>query len=853
MSWFKRIFLFLVLCGVLGLGALAALYLWIAPTLPDVDSLKTVQLQTPMRIYSKDGALLSQFGEKRRIPVRYEDVPQPLIDAFLATEDARFFEHKGVDPIGVIRAAVVLITTGRKAQGASTITMQVARNFFLSREKTYIRKVKEIFLALKIEQLLSKEEILELYLNRSFLGNRAYGVGAAAQVYYGKDVDQLTLAQMAMIAGLPQAPSAANPIRNPQRAFTRRNVVLGRMLDVGFISQQQFDDTRVQPISARYHGAEIELDAPYVAEMAREIMVERFGEDAAYTGGYQVYTSIETTTQRQAQQALRDNLYSYDRRHGYRGPIASLWQPQPAADTALASTGSLDTARNDASASTPWERDRILQTLADTKPIQDLLPAVVMSTEAKQAMLMMADGSDAVLSWEGMNWGREFISDTRQGAAPKQASDILSEGDLIWVRQQPQRLMLAQVPQVSSALVALNPDDGAVRALVGGYNFQDSQYNRVTQAKRQLGSNIKPFIYSAALEQGYTLATLVNNAPINQWDRSQGTAWRPKNSPDVYTGPTRVRRGLGQSVNVMAVRTLRHVGIDGAIAQLQKFGFDRNDLPRNESLALGSAVATPMDVARGFATFTNGGFKVEPYVIERIENSFGQVLYQAQPKIACAECEQALQQQPEQYAVDIQAQCLIPASQLAPRILSPQVAFLIKDTLSSVIWGGGDWSKGTGWNGTAWRAAQLIKRRDIGGKTGTTNESRDTWFSGFGPGIVATSWVGFDNHSRQLGRTAWDNYGPRNQITGAESGAKTAGPAWNQFMNQALKGVPTVPMTPPEGVVTARIDLASGKLSRRNDYTSRFEFFVAGTEPTEYADNQQQEQPVFEQETEELF
>nr|WP_229360336.1 PBP1A family penicillin-binding protein [Ferrimonas sediminicola] len=833
------------------MAGIAGLYFWVAPSLPDVTSLKTVQLQTPMRIYSADGKLISQFGEKRRIPVRYDDVPSQLVNAILATEDARFFEHKGVDPIGVIRAAVVLITTGRKAQGASTITMQVARNFFLTREKTYIRKVKEIFLALKIEQLLTKEQILELYLNRSFLGNRAYGVGAAAQVYYGKEVGELDLAQMAMIAGLPQAPSAANPIRNPERAMKRRNVVLSRMLEVGAISQEEFELARLEPVSARYHGAEIELSAPYVAEMARDFMVQRYGEEEAYTGGYKVYTTITSEAQTMARQAVKENLYAYDRRHGYRGPIASLWQmPEPNAQPGAET----DPARAVAPAEDPtWTREQMLERLASVTPVEDLEPAVVTGVEEKQAWVFTRDGQHRLIPWEGLNWAREFISDTRQGPAINSAGEVLSRGDLIWVRQVEESLMLAQVPEVSSALVAMRPDNGAIQALVGGYDFRNNQYNRVTQAKRQLGSNIKPFIYSAALEHGYTLATLVNNAPINQWDRSQGTAWRPKNSPDVYTGPTRVRKGLGQSVNVMAVRTLRHVGIDGAIDQLVKFGFNRDDLPRNESLALGSAVATPMEVVRGFATFANGGFKVDPYVIERVDSALDQVLYQAQPRLACDECLKALAQPSQPEENSLAAVCPIPQEQLAPIILSPQVAFLIKDTLRSVVWGGGDWSQGTGWNGTAWRAAQLIKRRDIGGKTGTTNESRDTWFSGFGPGIVATAWVGFDDHSRELGRTAWDNYGPRGQITGAESGAKTAGPAWNQFMYHYLQGVPSESRTPPEGVVTARIDLATGKLSRRNDYSSMFEYFIAGTEPTEYAESQQSEQPVFEQETEELF
>ncbi|MBW3165665.1 penicillin-binding protein 1A [Ferrimonas balearica] len=844
MKWLKRLLITLTVLGLLGVGALAGLYLWIAPTLPGVESLKTVQLQTPMRVYSADGLLMSQFGEKRRIPLRYDEIPQPLIDAVLATEDARFFEHHGVDPIGVVRAAVVLITTGRKAQGASTITMQVARNFFLTREKTYIRKVKEIFLALEIERLLSKEEILELYLNRSFLGNRAYGVGAAAQVYYGRDVNQLTLAEMAMIAGLPQAPSAANPIRNPERAMARRNVVLGRMLDVGSISRSEYDEARQQPVTARYHGAEIDLYAPYIAEMVRDQMVATYGEEAAYTSGFDIYTTVRSDQQQAAQRALLDNLFAYDARHGYRGPETRLWgEPLPEQNT----TPDAET----------WSTEQILNHLKGINRYRDLYPAVVLNVEEKQAEVMTADGKTVTLPWEGINWAREFVTDTRQGNSPNSATEVLTPGDQIWIRQHDGHWWLSQVPEVSSAFVALDPENGAIRALVGGYDFGQSQYNRVTQAKRQLGSNIKPFLYSSALENGFTLSTLVNNAPINQWDRSQGTAWRPRNSPDVYTGPTRVRQGLAQSINVMAVRVIRDIGVDTFIDHATKFGFDRADLPRNESISLGSASVTPLENARAFAVFANGGFLIDPYFIERIDDHNGNQIFTAQPKIACLECKAALAQEQsgvESTLPEFAQQCPWPEDRLAPQIISEQNAFLIHETLKSVIWGGGNWSQGTGWNGTAWRASRLLKRHDIGGKTGTTNEARDTWFTGFAPHLIATAWVGFDDHSRQLGRTRWNKYGPQDQITAGESGAKTAGPAWNQFMFDVLKGVPEQSTVIPEGIVTARIDRATGKLSNRTDASSRFEYFIEGTAPTELADVAEPEAPIFEQEvSEELF
>ncbi|SHH99051.1 penicillin-binding protein 1A [Ferrimonas marina] len=862
MKWVKRFLAFIGIMMILGLGTIAGLYAWIAPTLPDVETLKTVQLQTPMRVYSADGKLISQFGEKRRIPVRYEDVPQHMIDAVIATEDARFFEHYGVDPIGILRAAVVVATTGSKAQGASTITMQVARNFFLTREKTYIRKIKEIFLAVEIERLLSKEEILELYLNRSFLGNRAYGIGAAAQVYYGKELAELSLPEIAMIAGLPQSPSAANPIRNPDRARMRRNVVLGRMRDVGYISAAEYQQGVQAPVTARYHGAEIDLYAPYLAEMVRDHMVATYGEEDAYTRGFDVYTTASADTQRAAQRALLDNLFAYDTRHGYRGPQAVLWggeaeaetEADPAKSDAAAdlADGQID---DESNADGAWDNERIVAHLKSVRRYRDIYPAVVIAVEEKTAQVINAQGEQIELPWNGINWGRAYISDTRQGSAPRQASDVLAEGEQIWIRQFEGHWWLTQIPEVSSAFVALNPTTGAIEALVGGYDFGQSQYNRVTQAKRQLGSNIKPFLYSAALEQGYTLATLINNAPINQWDRSQGTAWRPRNSPDVYTGPTRVRQGLAQSVNVMAVRAVREIGVDNFIDHAVRFGFDRSDLPRNESVSLGSASATPMENARGFAVFANGGFLVDPYFIERIEDHNAKVLYQHTPKIACAECELALEQAaPEDAEPALANQCPWPAELLAPRVISEQNAFLIHQTMQSVIWGGGNWSEGTGWNGTAWRAARLLKRRDIGGKTGTTNEARDTWFSGYAPGLVASAWVGFDDHGRQLGRTSWNAYGPQDQITAGESGAKTAGPAWNQFMQLVLDGVKEERYGVPEGIVTARIDRESGKLSTKSDSSSMFEYFIDGTAPTEIAETTPEESNVFEEElSEELF
>lgn len=812
MSSKKLLTLFLALFFA-GLMFVGMIYIYVQPQLPDVSGLKDVKLQTPLRVYSQDGKIISQFGEKRRILLSIEDIPQQLIDAVLATEDARFYEHNGVDPIGLVRAAIVLITTGQKSQGASTITMQVARNFFLTREKTYIRKIKEIFVALHIEQQLPKDKILELYLNRSFFGNRAYGVGAAAQVYYGKKVSELTLPEIAMIAGLPQSPSAANPIRNAERALKRRNVVLLRMFDVGFITQEQYQKAINAKITASYHDTHVDFYAPYIAEMARNYLVEQFGQEAAYTGGYSVYTTIDSKMQRYAQEALLDNLYAYDERHGYRGPQENLW-----------GSGSR------------WSDDKASEYLHRIPDEQDLIPVIVLSVANKAAQVITRRGTKIKVDWQGLKWARKFNSNSSQGPAPKSATSILKSGDLIWIRYVNKKWRLSQVPQASSAIVALDPYDGAIKALIGGYSFNQSQYNRVTQAKRQIGSNIKPFIYAAALEKDLTLASLINNAPINEWDKRQGVAWRPKNSPDIYTGPTRIHLGLAQSINIMAVRVMRHVGLDETINELVKFGFKRDELPRNESLALGSAAVTPLEVARAFAVFANTGYLIDPYFINHIVDSDGNNIMYSTPRIACDSCYKRLKkyENPKKIIVSVQGMCPLPRERLAIRVLDPKVSFLLNEAMMSVIWGGGDWKHGTGWNGTGWRASRTVKRKDIAGKSGTTNESRDAWFSGYNANLVTTVWVGFDDNQKKLGYTTYNPNQPKN-ASGAESGAKTAGPAWNQFMKKALNPYPQVIQQPPPGVISVRIDEETGELSRKTDHTSTFEYFIEGTEPTTYA------------------
>ncbi|MBH0021403.1 PBP1A family penicillin-binding protein [Pseudoalteromonas sp. SWXJ133] len=826
----KRTLQFFIICVLIGLITLVSLYYYVKPDIPSVQVLKDVQLQTPMQVFTKDGLLINQFGEKRRIPVTIDEIPQMLINAFLATEDNRFYDHIGIDPIGIVRSALVLISTGEKKQGASTITMQLARNFFLTREKAYIRKVKEIFIALHIEGVLTKDEILELYLNKIELGNRAFGIGAAAQVYYGKELKDLTLAQMAMIAGLPKAPSALNPIRNPTRAKARRNVVLGRLLTEDYITQEQYNEATSQPITAYFHGAEINLYAPYISEMVRAEMVSRYGVDKAYNSGFKIFTSVESKVQKAAQNALVNNLHSYDMRHGFRGPTDVLWNPetQPA-----------------------LTEQQILNKLQSVNELGTLKVAAVLSVNNKTATVLLKNGEQTTLSWDSLKWARKYITRYRQSFAPKAATDILTPGMQIWVRQnEDNSYLLSQIPEASSAIVSLDPQDGRIKAIVGGYSFEQSQYNRAIQAKRQVGSNIKPFIYSAALEKGYTLASILNDAPINQWDKSQGVAWRPKNSPAVYNGPIRIRRALAQSKNVISVRLLRGVGLQRTADHLLKFGFKDADINRSESLALGSASITPLELARGMSTFANGGHLIEPYFISEIQDAYGNVLFKANPALACDEeplpTHNALSMHNSDDEMEQTKKC-------APRIISKQNAFLIADAMNSAIWGGGSWAHKTGWSGTAWRA-QALDRRDISGKTGTTNDSVDTWFSGFNSNVMTSVWVGFDNPGNALGRSTYNNNLDSSQISGAESGAKTAQPAWVEFMKAALEGKPEAPIEPPEGLVSIRIDLATGLLSHKNDYTSRFEYFEKGTAPTKYVLSQPSD--IFEEDTkteEELF
>lgn len=857
-KFLKYVISIFALGSIFAVVTIAGLYFYIRADLPSVEVLKDVKLQTPMQIFTRDGRLISQYGVKRRIPVTLDEVPQQLIDAILATEDSRFYEHPGIDPIGIMRAAFNLMITGQLSQGGSTLTMQLARGFFLTRDKTFMRKLKEIFIAWHIERVLTKDEILSLYINKVELGHRAFGFGAAAQVYYGKGLNELSLAQIATLAGLPKAPSTMNPISRPERSVNRRKVVLGRMLNENFISREQYESAALEPVTAKLHGAEIELDAPYLANVIYNEMTALYGKEEAETGGYKVYATASYDMQKAAIEALRQNLHDYDERHGYRGAITQLWRKSPAQN---------DPNKDNFVPDMAWTEQQIASHLRSFSTYGPLIPAVVTDVFEQAIAVIDKTGAYRRIEWDGLAWARPYITDTRQGNPPDIASDILQEGALIWIRQrnEDQRWQLSQFPEASSALIALDPNNGAVRALVGGYSFYQSQFNRATQAKRQVGSNIKPFLYSAALDQGYTIASIINDAPINQWDRSSGRAWRPANSPAVYDGPIRMRIALGKSKNVVAVRLLRAVGIDNVRNHMRKFGFQMEDLPRDESLSLGSASITPLEVANGFATIANGGYAVEPHFIERIEGQYGEYVWQANPVTACPVCEET-EGLTAQISTPIPGDApnhqtvLSPLPPQAEQVVSGQNTFLVSEMLRTAITGSGSVRNKTYWRGTGWRANSLLRRKDLAGKTGTTNDSKDTWFSGFHPDLVATSWVGFDDASRSLGRTAAYPYLIRNNphnttiignaMQGGEDGAKAAQPAWIRFMESALKDVPEVSGTIPENIVSVRIDRTTGKLTSRTDHTSRFEYFIAGTEPTEWvAEHEIVDQTTDEQQT----
>ena len=795
-------------CGAVLIGSSA--YLYLSPGLPSVDTLRDIRLQTPLRIYSSDNALIAEFGEKRRTPVNIDDLPQSLINAFLAAEDDRFYSHNGVDVTSLLRATVQLISTGHIQSGGSTITMQVAKNFFLSHERVFSRKFNEILLALEIERELSKNEIIELYLNKIYLGNRAYGIEAAAQVYYGKSTSELNLAEIAMLAGLPKAPSRYNPLANPQRSMIRRNWILNRMFDLGMINSTEHLNALSTPVSASYHGLPVALEAPYAAEMVRQKVVSLYG-NSAYTDGYEVYTTIDSTQQHAANAAIDKGLQAYDERHGYRGPELAL----------------SDTPEQ-------WQ-----QTLNSTTSIGQLQPAVVTAVTEDSATLLFRDGTTGTLVWEGMEWAKPYIDVNRQGAAPEQPADIVAPGHLIRVRKQNYGWRLSQIPEAQSALVSLKPGDGAITAIVGGFNFYDSKYNRVTQASRQAGSSFKPFVYSAAINKGATPATLINDAPLVFNDSQLESHWRPQNDNQKFYGPTRIRRGLYRSRNLVSIRLLQRTGLDYTLDFMEQLGLPRDKLPDNLSLSLGSAALTPLELATAYTVLANGGFKVEPYIIQRIER-MDNLEMETDPLVACRTCtpegEQHTlnEQEADTLSLPVEVTPLDEAElsrvlaltpeqkalpRYAPRVMDARVNYIMYDMMKDVI------RKGTG------RRARALERHDLAGKTGTTNDQQDVWFSGFNPQVQTTVWMGFDQ-PRTLGR--W------------EYGANAALPIWIDFMRVALKDMPEQNLPQPEGMITMKINPTTGEPARPDEEDAIFEIFRAENAPKAIP---RQEESTREQET----
>ena len=794
----SRLFAWLFLTGLsVAVIVTSGFYLYLRPGLPPVHQLLDIKLQTPLRVYSKDNRLIAEFGEKRRAPITIEQIPTIQLQAFMAAEDARFYEHFGVDIKGLARAAIELVSTGEIQSGGSTITMQVAKNYFLSRDRTFIRKFNEILLALQIERELDKNRILELYLNKIYLGNRAYGIAAAAQVYYNKPVSELSLAQMAMLAGLPKAPSAFNPLANPDRAMIRRNWILGRMRDLGYITPDAHELAVSAPITASYNSTETEVDADYVAEMARSEMVRRFGEDA-YTDGYTVTLTVDGKKQQVATEALRDGLEAYDRRHGFRGPIGQIDQ----------------------------------ETLAESEPsdlilnyprVESLLPAIVteVDDESGKVAVHARRIGPATMAFETMTWARRYKTENLTGPEPEKPSDVVAPGDVIYVRaQNPESaspepeangnespneqseqlaeasVALAQIPRVEGALISLKAKTGAIEALSGGYSFGQSKYNRAIQARRQPGSTFKPFLYLSALESGMTPATIYNDAPIVFDDSELETAWRPQNSSGQFYGPTRLREALYRSRNLVSIRLLRDLGIQNTLDYLAQLEIPVENMPDDLSLSLGSGQLTPMELARGMAVIANGGYDVEPYLIETITDFSGETIYQAPKTVLCdKDCDDDTAQEPsgeQEGSPNTGANVSetsedSPEVRVMPRLADERSVFILHSMMQDVI------RRGTG------RRALALGRDDIAGKTGTTNEQKDTWFAGFNHEVATTTWVGFDQPA-PLGRR--------------EFGASTALPIWLDYMEVALEGAPSSFMPRPNGIVNIRINPETGQRAR---------------------------------------
>tara|TARA_R110000824_G_scaffold336_9_gene2289 strand:- start:81638 stop:84016 length:2379 start_codon:yes stop_codon:yes gene_type:complete len=762
-----KIFLWCCLFGGLGLVMITtSAYLYLSPKLPPAEDYRNVRLVNPLRIYTSDNKLIAEFGEVRRDPIKYEEIPPLLIDALIASEDTRFYEHNGVD-LRALARSVLGILSGNPSGGGSTLTMQLAKNISFEGESPYSRKFKEILLALKIERELNKEEILELYLNRIFFGISAYGISAASSQFYNKVPAELTVAEMAMLVALLPAPNTINPLRSETRAKTYRSRVLRRMLDLNMINQTQFADADNAPLTAQRYGVEIQVRAPYIAEMVRLEMEARYG-NLALTDGFEVYTTVNSETQALAIQALTDGLENYDRNHGYRGPENHM---NPS--------------------STPDDVDMWLAILGRTSTIGDQHPAFVQAVNERSIVALLKTGESVTLEWDGIRWAKRFINNSTWTSSPRTAREVVEIGDLIRVSQNNEgRWMLSQVPSANGALVSINPNNGAIMALTGGYDFYQSNFNRVTQARRQPGSNFKPFLYAAALENGYTAASLINDAPLDRSD------YRPENFGGEFLGPITLKYALTNSKNLVSIRLYDALGSDIVLPYVARFGFNENEFPRNDlTVAIGSHAVTPMEVATGYAVFANGGYKVEPYLIERINNFNDGLVYQAEPQRVCNACGMSFD------PGDRQTASLYPA----PRVIDEDVAYIMNTILRSVVT-----------SGSGRRINREIGRPDLAGKTGTTNDNFDLWFSGFNADIVTTVYVGFDN-PQTLGRD--------------EQAATVAVPIWIDFMEDALKDMPVNSMAQPDGIVTVRINPQTGLRAQANEEGAIFEVFREEFQP----------------------
>jgi penicillin-binding protein 1A len=779
-SWrLCRLVLPLIAAGIL---ILCGTFLYLGPRLPSIDVLRELKFQEPLRVYSKDGLLMGEFGEMRRSPVQYADIPAHLIQAILAAEDDRFLQHSGIDVTGLARAAWELATTRSIQSGGSTITMQVARNYFLSRDQTFTRKFNEILLAIQIERELDKHQILELYLNKIFLGYRAYGIEAAAQVYYGRSIRELSLAEAAMIAGLPKAPSVLNPIDNPARAETRRNWILARMRDLGHISNEEYEQAVNEADTARYHGSRIELRAEYAAEMVRAEMIARYGR-AAYVDGYTVHTTLDSRLQQHAQQAVERGLLAYDSRHGYRGPELQLTQ-QSAQE---------------------WGAQ-----LARIPNVGSLEPAVVTEVGERELLLLGKSGEAITIGWDqGISAARRFMSPDYRGPSPKAAAEVAMIGDVVRIRRDGDDWRLSQLPAAQSALISLDASDGAILALIGGLDFRNSKFNRVTQALRQPGSNIKPFIYAAAMENGFTPASIINDAPVVFQDPGLEQVWRPENDTGKFYGPTSLRTGLVNSRNLVSIRLLQQLGIEKAVDYLAKLGFPRADLPPNLSLALGTQISTPLRLAAAYAILANGGYRVEPHLIEEVRLVSGELVSRTRAARACENCRaqtpgaavEEIASMDELLAIAVEPEAVeadIEEPAIAERVMDPRVAYMIDSILRDAV------KHGTG------RRALELKRADIAGKTGTTNGPTDAWFSGYAANVVTTSWLGFDQN-QPLGRQ--------------EYGGSAALPIWVDYMREATRDIPVKERARPDGLVSVRVDPQTGLLASPGQQDARFELF----------------------------